>query len=291
MRISNKVLGISSKLVYKLKGKSPTIFLVGGIVGVGVATVMACRATLKVHDKLDEDISKIEEVKETYPDDRKLISRAYADTGMDLVKAYAGPAILLALSIGCICKGHKALLDRNTALVGAYKLLEKGYDRYRGRVVEKYGEEIDNKFYHNIYEGDVEIEEDGKTKKVKNADILDESENPLDVSYDRVFDESNENYSGHPDIDIMFLKNVQNWANEVLNARGFIFLNEVYNELGFGQCEAGQFVGWIKENNGDGYVDFGIMDIYKKANRDFINGHIPNVLLTFNVDGYIADKI
>ena len=276
------------KTIYRLKSQSPQILLGVGIVGVCAATVMACKKTISVCDIINEDNDKIEDIKRNDPDNKKAITRAYIDTGMDLLKAYALPAGILIFSIGCRCKGHSTLVNRNTALVGAYKLLESGYNRYRNRVIEEYGEETDNMFYHNLRKEDVEIEEDGKTKKIKNADVV--MENPLEISYDRVFDESNPNWTGHPDMDIMFLKQTQNWANEVLNSRGFLFLNELYGELGFGPCEAGQFAGWVK-GLGDSNVDFGIMDIYKKANRDFINGHVQRVLLTFNHDGYIADKI
>lgn len=289
-KIVNAILGVSSRTAYRIKAQSPQILLGVGIVGITAATVLACKKTLEIGPMLDDHADIIEATKHKHPDNKKKLTRAYIDAGVDLIKAYSIPAIIGVISIGCIVKGHKTLVDRNTALVGAYKLLESGYRRYRSRVVDEYGEEMDKMFYHNLRKEDIEVEEDGKKKKLKNVDTLDTSENPLEISYDRVFDESNPNWTGHPDMDIMFLKQTQNWANECLNARGFIFLNDVYRELGFGPCEGGQFAGWVK-GLGDSYVDFGIMDIYRKSNRDFINGHTQNVLLTFNHDGYIADKI
>jgi hypothetical protein len=51
-------------------------------------------------------------------------------------------------------------------------------------------------------------------------------------------------------------------------------------------------VGWIDGGDGDGYVDFGIYDIAAVNNRrEFINGYEPSIILDFNVDGVIWDKI
>ena len=60
--------------------------------------------------------------------------------------------------------------------------------------------------------------------------------------------------------------------------------------LGFPHTSAGAVVGWVR-GNGDGYVDFGLMDFYSNANRLFHEGFEPNIWLDFNVDGVIWDKI
>ena len=288
--IKDKILGLSSKLIYRFKARSPQIWLGIGLVGVTWAAVEACKATLKAVPVLEENNKTIEHIKENDPDDKKALARAYFDTTFDVVRLYTGPVVIGVISLWCIVKGHKVLIDRNTHLIGAYKLLEGGYNRYRQRVIDEYGEETDRLFYHNLRKGDVEVEKDGKKKKLKNVDILDDDVNPLEVSYDRVFDESNWNWTGHPDEDIFFLKQREEWCTQMVQSRGHIFLNEVYDVLGFQPSEAGQFVGWVK-GNGDGYVDFGIKDIEQELNRKFINGDSQYVLLTFNVDGYIADKI
>ena len=64
--------------------------------------------------------------------------------------------------------------------------------------------------------------------------------------------------------------------------------------LGIPRSKAGQVVGWIydEENSkGDNYVDFGIYDIHRQANRDFVNGYERAIWLDFNVDGPILDLI
>lgn len=47
------------------------------------------------------------------------------------------------------------------------------------------------------------------------------------------------------DYDKAFLKNVEKFANEVLRNKGYIFLNEVLNNLGIKPVKRGQLDGWI----------------------------------------------
>ena len=64
--------------------------------------------------------------------------------------------------------------------------------------------------------------------------------------------------------------------------------------LGIHRTKAGNVVGWIYDEKnpvGDNYVDFGIYDIHKEQNRDFVNGIERSILLDFNVDGPILDLI
>ena len=92
----------------------------------------------------------------------------------------------------------------------------------------------------------------------------------------------------------MYLRRQQDWANEKLKQKGHLFLNEVYDMLGINRTRAGQVVGWIYDENndkGDNFVDFGIYDINSERKRAFVNGDERSILLDFNVDGVIYDKI
>ncbi len=50
----------------------------------------------------------------------------------------------------------------------------------------------------------------------------------------------------------------------------------------------GAIVGWVINGDGDGYIDFGM---YDPGSNLFINNIEPRILLDFNVDGVIYDKI
>ena len=89
-----------------------------------------------------------------------------------------------------------------------------------------------------------------------------------------------------------YFLDAQNFLNEKLQTQGYLFLNDVYEMLGFDKVNYGQVVGWIFDQDhpiGDNYVDFGIWDIHDQQKRRFVNGHERSIILDFNVDGPILD--
>ena len=99
------------------------------------------------------------------------------------------------------------------------------------------------------------------------------------------FDEKCAGWSKCREDNLFFLKLIQENANIQLKAKGYLFLNEVYDMLGAPRTKLGQVCGWVyKENNpiGDNYVDLGI-ERNTKDNNVFI--------LDPNVDGCILDDM
>ena len=114
---------------------------------------------------------------------------------------------------------------------------------------------------------------------------------PVSASeYARYFDESNPNWDENPAFSLMFLRGQQQIANDIFHTRGHLFLNEVYDMLGYEHDPAGAVVGWVK-GEGDDFVDFGLDDKTNKDVRRFVNGKENIILLDFNVSGVIWDKI
>lgn len=289
------------KLGFKVKQRSPEILVIGGAIGVVASAVMACKATLKVNEVLDEAKTQIDTVHEvandpnmsekyTEEDKKKDLSIVYVQTGVKLVKLY-GPSVVLGVaSLACILTSHKILRKRNMALAAAYATVDRSFKEYRGRVVERFGEELDRELKYNIKAKQVEetvVNEDGTetvvTKTVNAVDPTQYSE------YARFFDDGCLGWEKNPEYNLMFVRQVQNWANERLKSRGYLFLNEVYEMFGFPMTEAGQVVGWVYDKEiGDGFVDFGVYDLYNEKARDFVNGRERVILLDFNVDGNVA---
>lgn len=297
----------------KIKKYSPEILMVAGIVGTVTAAVTACKATLKVKDVMSEkeelqnDIHKCLEnpdVDYTEEDGKKDLTTVYAQTGVKLIKLYAPSVILGGASIASIVMGQKILKKRNIALAAAYTAVDKGFKKYRANVVERFGERVDKELRYNIKAKEVEkkiTDKNGKEKTVKEIQY-DIEGNPLEniSEYARFFDEATST-EHHKDAEynLMFLRRQQDYANEVLKAKGHLFLNDVYEMLGIPKTKAGQVVGWIydeKNPNGDNYVDFGIYRLsgYEPSDerkRAFVNGYERNILLDFNVDGPIYELI
>lgn len=300
----------TNKIGLILKKNSPKILMGVGIAGSVVSTVLACKATLKVKDILDEKNETVEQIHNCVEDEtvdyneedkKKDLTILYAQTGVKLAKLYLPSIALGALSIVSIISGYKILNKRNVALAAAYTVVDKGFKNYRKNVVERFGEEVDRELRHNIKAKQIEekyIDKDGneKTRKKKVYEIAEDKKPGEGISeYAKFFDEWNtDEHSKDPEYNLMFLRKQQDYANEVLKHQGYLFLNEVYDMLGIPRTQAGQVVGWIYDENnptGDNYVDFGIYDLHDQQKRDFVNGLERNILLDFNVDGVIYDKI
>lgn len=289
-----------SKVGFQIKKHSPEILVVGGVIGVVGSTILACRATTKVSavlDKAKEEIETIHTVAEspefaeeyTAEDSKKDLTIVYAKTGLQVAKLYAPAVVLGALSITSILASNNILRKRNVALAAAYAAVDKSFKEYRGRVVERFGEAVDRELKYNIKAQEVEEtvvdEKTGKEKKVKKTVevVGDYNAGP----YAKFFDESCRPWEKDPELNLMFLRAEQNWANDRLKARGFLYLNEVYERLDIDPTMAGQHAGWvyapdIEGHDGDDFVDFGIYDVYRKTSRNFVNGIEPVVVLDFN---------
>lgn len=291
-----------NKMGFQLKKHSPEILVVAGVVGTVVSAVMACKATTKVSEILDNskevidsihDCQANESLAEEYtPDDaKKDLAIVYIQTGLKLAKLYAPAVALGTLSLGSILASNNILRKRNVALAAAYTTIDKSFKEYRTRVVERFGEQVDRELKYNIKAKKFEtIEVDpetGKEKKVKKTvGVVDPN---ACSDYSLVFDNECKAWVNNYDYNMMLLKSEQNYANDLLKARGHIFLNEVYDRLGIPRTKAGQIVGWVyntKNPVGDNYVDFGIMDTYVETDGDGIE---PVILLDFNVDGNVLD--
>ena len=303
--IINKATRLLSSTQYQVKKHSPEILMVAGIAGTIVGTVLACKATTKVSEIIEEKNKNVEDVhtcledntKEyTEEDSKKDLTIIYAQTGVKLFKLYAPAIGVMALSFASIIAGHKVLKKRNIAIAAAYAAIDKGFKQYRKNVIEKFGEGVDQQMRFGLKSKEIKKKDkDGKTVK-ETEYYIDPEGNPLDniSEYARFFDAASENFAKDPEYNMMFLRRQQDYANEMLKSRGHLFLNEVYDLLDIPRSKAGQVVGWVYDKNGntkgDNYVDFGL---YRndQGTRRFVNGLEYNILLDFNVDGVIYDLI
>lgn len=316
INIMNELTRSFYKVEFKLKKHSPAILVTIGTAGVVASAVMACKATLKVNDILDEAKENIEKVhtvinneskaeEYTLEDGKKDLTIVYMQTGFKLIKLY-GPAVVLGtLSLTSILTSHRILSKRNVALAAAYTAVDRGFKDYRNRVVERFGEITDRELKNNAKFEETEnvvIDSDGKEQTIKEAKFVLTS--PSDISpYARFFGEhttdekgnvvKNDYWNDDAELNLVFLKQIERFCNERLKIKGFLFLNEVYEMIGLPKTKAGQVVGWIyneQEPVGDNFVDFGL---YKDnlSYSDFVEGHDPAILLDFNVDGNVWDMM
>ena len=295
----------ASIAVTKVKKYSPEILVVAGIGGLITATVLACKATTKADEIIAETRESLDHVHkcqdaepETYTDEdaRKDTVTIYAKTAFKFAKLY-GPAVLLgAASVGAICQSHHIMRKRNLALASAYSTLDQGFKKYKERVAERFGEDVEKEIRYGLAAKEVEkiVEgKDGKEKKVKETVMV--ADCPYEVSpYAKFFDETCINWSKDADQNLMFLRQQEQYANNRLVARGHLTLNEVYEALGIPETNDGMVIGWVYRPGDNAYanhVDFGIYNIHRKSNREFVNGYERSILLDFNPDGNIYGSI
>lgn len=303
----NKITRTAGNFKLGLKKRSPEILVFTGIAGTVFATAMACKASTKLGDILDEAKETIdaihhytehpEELPEEYtPEDgKKDLVKVYIQTGVKVIKLYGPSAVVGIASISSILAGHNILRKRNAALAAAYAVVDKSFKEYRGRVVERFGKEIDHELRYNIKAKEIEetiVDENGnETTVVSTVDVID----PNTLSdFTRVYDDGCTGWSKNPEFNMMFLKRQQEWANNKLKQQGHLFFNEVLDMLGYPRTALGAVSGWTYEKNNpdsDGFVDFGIFDINKERNRAFINGYERNILLEFNCEADILAYI
>lgn len=295
------------KMRLKARKYTPEMLVIAGVAGVVVSAVMACKATLKlseVTEEAKESIDKIHEATEhpenlpekyTEEDSKKDLSIVYAQTGVKLVKLYAPAVVLGALSITAIATSNNILRKRNIALAAAYTAVDTSFKEYRGRVVERFGTDLDRELRYNIKKEEIEetvVDEKGKEKTIKKT--VDVADPNTYSDYAKFFQEGCLGWTKDPEHNLYFLKCTQAQANDRLKREGYLFLNDVYQMLGIDRTRAGQQVGWIYDEEnpiGDNFIDFGIYDEKNPATRRFVNGNERVILLDFNVDGPILNLI
>ena len=290
---------------------SPEILVGAGIVGGGITTFQACKATVKVidvsiqnevlNDKIDmietvmdqrgadiyEDIDGKEYTREDIITDRQAIK---AQTIMTYIKAYGPVVILGACSAASILCGFNIINRRNMALVAAYTSLERSFNLYRKRVIDEAGPDADWRYRTGAiiekHEENVIDPETGevKTKKIKGPVIKEDAE-PVDYTINlgrecqAPFVKDAIDYTRTYD----FLDMISSTATKDIEVFGWVSLNDIRRELYCPPVAIGQIAGWTR--NGDGFVDLRPREVYdEKLGKN-------TIILDPNVDGAILDEI
>lgn len=290
------VLSAMSRFGLQLQKHAPTILASAGTIGVIGTAVMASKATLKLEETIEPHVKDLARVNKAVEEDRPGYSKEdalsdktklYTRIAMDVTKLYA-PAIAIGIAtLGMFWGGNRILARRNASLMAAYGLLNTAYEKLRSRVTEEFGEE-----------GLAKVEKieaaDLRAIAQKEDEHVDMGENGVRLKnpYCQTFGIGNHNWRRDPWHNTNFLNLVETHCNDMLKARGHLFLNEVYDALGLERTAAGAVTGWVL-GEGDGYVDFrheegryeteGVFD----GSRHIVSEYLINP----NVQGLIWDKI
>jgi hypothetical protein len=290
-----------------VKKHSPAILLGVGVVGMGATVVLACRATLRV----DAVLREAEENEAKFKKALDLAAEGKADyteeeakregltnkvqLAVKIAKLYAPAIIVGGITLAAMTGSYRILNTRNAGITAAYAGMDKAFREYRNRVIAKHGKEADDEFRFGRVEKQIGVETDQgvaeKTVAMADPDFAEATGGRS--MYARLFSrETSTIWSPHVGRNVATVRAQQEWANNMLNAYGYLLLNDVYKMLGMEQTSAGAVVGWVRNNDrgGDNYIDFGVLDDRFEAMR-FISGDEQNVWLDFNVDGVVYDLI
>lgn len=306
-KVSTSAAKFAGKAEFTIKKNSPEILLGAGIVGFVGTIVLACRATcradevLEFHRRKIKDINDAKEIADADPEGemsydieiyRQDKAIRYLKTTGSLAKLYAPTIAVGTLSLACILTSRNIMQKRYLGVVAAYNGVSVAFEEYRKRVRDEYGEGLDKHFrYGTTYDELPVYDENGK--KTKEKEQVEKTETGMVMQTDdscRFFDSSNPNWDKNPTFSMMWLRGQQNILNDILHTRGHVFLNEVYDALGFPHTPQGAVLGWI-DGEGDNCIDFGLYDPNKESVRRFVNGVDNVIMLEFNHDGVIWDRI
>lgn len=312
--VGTVVVSTAHRLGFWTRRKSPELLIVGSIITAGASVILAAKATTHIekivkpandkikviHDKMNDD-SKIASGEYSIAEGRKELVGVYSKTGWELTKLYGPSALAFSLSVASLLGSHKIMKGRNVALAAMYTTLENGYKGYRERVRAKIGETAEKEIFRNIYPEETLVTETDKkgnekevTKNVKTAHM------DPDSDYGYLFDSSNPDWNRNGRLNIDYLLGKEKYLNQRLIAQGYLFLYDVYNELGIEpgfigekKLQASKVVGWIydpEDPERDNYVSFGLADAMGNLTADameMLRQGERNVWLEFNPDGDI----
>ena len=98
--------------------------------------------------------------------------------------------------------------------------------------------------------------------------------------YAREFNKNSAYWEENRELNWAFLRMKQAYYNELLRARGYVFLKDIYEGLGIPISKESIVVGWYYDPinpASHNYIDFNLPDAPEE----------PNFMLDFNVDGDI----
>lgn len=287
MKIPDNLTRLVGRQLLVGRKHAPHIMFVGGVAGVITSGVLACKATLKLHEKLDDFKAEIEEVKSEYynptmlahrqytlAENRKDLAYVYAKNTAKVVKLYAPAVVVGTVSVGLLTGSHVTLARRNAALAAAYTGLAETMAAYRKRVKEEVGEDKEKDLYYGV---------PVETNKKTGDQVIKVTDPSKRISpYSRWWDQSNPNWQNSPETNRHYIGLQIMYLNDTLKARGHVFLNEVYDELGLTHTQTGAVTGWIwpPRPGCDGEIVCDIM----ASRQEFQVGDEYQLLLDFNVD-------
>lgn len=259
---ASKVTQTVGKAGLAVKKYSPAIMTGTGVVGLVATSYFAYKAAPRVAEIVD-DMEEARKLQERYLELKSVGTDRLTDDEVvelvemeqeaggrpqfnrlgyirDLLGAVALPVATGVVSISAMLFSYRILTGRVTSLTGAVATLvaEKAErDRHMRDVLT---DEEYERATSKVYEKEMEVEdEDGSTKVIKGK--ARRTEKSLDGAW---FSDSAEFARDDHAYNVRWIEVAEQTLEARLSRRGYIMLNEVYDELGLERTKEGQILGW-----------------------------------------------
>jgi hypothetical protein len=276
------------------KAHAPTIMVVSGVASMGGSVIMASKKTLEIEQTLAPHVESLEKIQSGLDLNldgydikaaRKDQGIVYGRVAVDMVKLYWIPGVLFTGGACLVFGGHRIMLKRNASLALAFTGVQKAFAAYRQRVRDEFGPMVDQGMLTGHKQIEV-IDDDGKVQVVNTRDWDAQSTDP----YNRVFAQG-ETSQWIDDLAVnkLFIQNQQRMAQILLGQRGYLYLSEVYEALGFPETDISRVVGWKERRNPDGSKDIPVLDfgLDTPLPDDWKHSREKAIYLDFNCQGLI----
>lgn len=317
MNLPENVTRIMGRTKLVLTKNMPHICVYSGTIGLVAAGVWACYKTLELPSLMDERDKNLALLQKAKDEEMALVEtedgsmRPYTDEEFarysqmedvvflkSAIKLYAPAVILGAVSVALIFTGHHMQTKRLRNMTAALSATMASLEQYRTRVRDAVGEEKERDIWlDRAYTEQRKETTDPETGEVKEETTQFEEAPGTHSPYARYFDETSSFFHRDAHKNKAFLIQSQHLANELLQSRGHLYLNEVFDMLDLPRTREGSVVGWIANRPGEPtvHVDFGMYNCSRTGRYntldEFVADRVPEVLLDFNVTGVIFDKI
>jgi len=286
-----------SNLIGKAKDNASDLKMGIGTVSVIGGTILLCKETINACDIVREYREAKQKLIDEGAEKSEIRKLTVKTVGKVAVTVAPGAAVEVG-GLGLMWNGYS---NTKTALIGvsmAYGELQEFNNKYRQKVRDEYGEEVDEKFAYEFQEKEVVITDENGVQKTETVKIYPNDYRKMPSVYARYFcygeaegAERSFDYNDH------FLHAQQEMANRYLKAHKKMMLNELYDMLGIKHSKAGYNVGWIydeKNPEGDNKVKLRVRVVYREI-LDPITGEPTGYervhMIDPNVDGMVVDKL
>lgn len=276
------------------KAHAPTIMVVSGVTSMGASVILASKKTLQIEERLAPHVESLEKIQHGldlglngYNDKAAAKDRGivYGRVAVDMTKLYAVPGVLFVGGACLVFGGHRIMLKRNATLALAFTGLKKSFDAYRQRVRDEFGPMVDQGMLTGHRQIEV-IDDDGKVQTVNTRDWDADQTDP----YNRLFAEGETTqWINDLAVNKLFIQNQQRMAQILLGNRGYLYLSEVYEALGFPETDISRVVGWKAGFNPDGSKEIPVIDfgLDRPLPDDWKHSKEKAIYLDFNCQGLI----